>query len=207
VPKNAKLRKKLEKKNVDKLFEILSEVTPTRANSLNESDRKNPRRLIRAIEIATSPIPNDNQKSGAHKNKRATLSICLTAPKNILDKRIEKRVEKRIGQGVKNEIKNLLEQGVNFDNQSMQALGYKQWISYNFYLAPESSSLALARGKSTGQEIMKKKVIETWKRAEKQYAKRQMTWFKKSEKINWFDITKNNWQKNVEELVRKWYKL
>jgi tRNA dimethylallyltransferase len=203
IPKNKDIRKSLEGKNVDELFEILRGIDPIKAASLNISDRRNPRRLIRAIEIAMS---KDTEKltEDTERFQLDTAFIGLKAPRSILDERIKKRVDKRVKQGIEREIRNLLKKGVSWEDQAMDSLGYKQWAPYSSYLAPETSRLALARGESTGQRI-RKKVIEEWKRAEKQYAKRQMTWFKRDKRINWFDITKKGWKKSVERLVRKWY--
>src|SRR5258708_1242456 len=47
--------------------------------------------------------------------------------------------------------------------------------------------------------------IKKWKSRERQYAKRQMLWFSREKRINWFDVSKIGWQKNVEKLVKKWY--
>ncbi len=238
IPKNEKLRRRLEKKSVEKLFEMLAKLSPTKAVSLNTSDKKNPRRLIRAIEVAKFPtnsqtknpfqkslrgasatwqssleykiatlasLIRDDKKSKVYDYNKNVLFIGLTAPKDILNEKIEKRIDKRVEQGIEKEIANLLKQGVNFDNQSMNALGYKQWAQYKSYLIP-NTTCSRRKSNYTGQEI-RESVIEKWKLAEKQYAKRQMTWFKKNKKINWFDVTKNNWQESVEELVGKWYKL
>jgi tRNA dimethylallyltransferase len=206
IPKNIKLRKSLKKKSAEELFDQLSKIAPVKAASLNSSDKKNPRRLIRAIEIAQFKAENEAlPKYQPNINKRDVLLIGLTAPKKILDEKIARRIEKRIKQGIENEIKNLLKQGIDFDNQSMNALGYKQWAQYKSYLLPNTTC---SRRKSdyTGQAI-RKKVIKNWKQAEKQYAKRQITWFRKNKKINWFDISKKDWQESVEELTEKWYKL
>ncbi|KKR39556.1 MAG: tRNA dimethylallyltransferase [Candidatus Woesebacteria bacterium GW2011_GWB1_40_101] len=69
----------------------------------------------------------------------------------------------------------------------MDSLGYRQWRKY-------------IEGEKTKEEA-----VEDWKREEKKYAKRQLTWFRRDSRINWFDITEENYQKRVEELVKKWY--
>ena len=52
---------------------------------------------------------------------------------------------------------------------------------------------------------LKQEIVETWKKHEYQYARRQMTWFKKDKEIIWFDISDENYQKKVEKLVEVWY--
>jgi tRNA dimethylallyltransferase len=97
-------------------------------------------------------------------------------------------VDQRIAAGVEKEIKNLLKKGVSWGDQSMTSLGYRQWKGY---FAGEKEKAAVVSG---------------WKTEEKKYAKRQMTWFKRDKRINWFDITNPQWSEKVEILVKKWYK-
>jgi len=185
VPKSLSLRQLYKGKSADELQEILGSIDPFKLASMNVSDRKNPRRLMRAIEVA------QYKSKFKFKNKKKSndvLFIGLTASKIYLDKRIEERVEVRISQGIEKEIEALFKKGVTWDDQSMQALGYRQWKGYFDNLKSLSD------------------VVLNWKRAEKQYAKRQMTWFKPDIRINWFDISKLGWRKEVEKLVGKWYK-
>jgi tRNA dimethylallyltransferase len=69
----------------------------------------------------------------------------------------------------------------------MDSLGYRQWRKY-------------IEGEKTKEEV-----TGDWKREEKKYAKRQLTWFRRDSRINWFDIARDNYQKRVEKLVKKWY--
>lgn len=191
VPQNHSLRENLEGKDKEELFEILAQLDPIKAGSLNASDRANPRRLVRAIEVATWGME--------HKKIHPQLSIIgpqslilfigLTASKEALAEKIEARVDKRIDQGLENEIKGLLASGVKWSHQSMTSLGYRQWQGY-------------FEGKKD-----KKAVIEDWKKEEKRYAKRQLTWFKKDQRIHWFDSSQRNFVEKVEKMVKKWYPL
>lgn len=186
VPRNLKLRKNLEEKTTDELFEILAQMDPIKAGSLNRSDRLNPRRLIRGIEVAVWSLEKKTPRL-FKKPKYDLLEIGLQASQDNLSKKIEKRVAKRIKAGVEGEIKKLISSGISWDSQSMTSLGYRQWRDY-------------FEGK-----ITKDKVIDNWKKEELGYAKRQLTWFKKDTRINWFDSAKTDFIKNVEELARKWY--
>lgn len=186
MPKNESLRSQLEEKNALELFEILKEVNLEKAEMLNESDNKNPRRLIRAIEIASEESRSHNQES-EKKEERDVLLIGLTANREFLYKKIETRVTKRIELGVEEEIKNLLNSGVSWDMQSMNALGYKEWREY------------------FERKISKDEVVKKWISDEKRYAKRQMTWFKKDRRIRWFNIEDSNYISEVEREVGKWY--
>lgn len=191
VPQNPSLRRNLEKNTPEELFEILAQLDPIRAGSLNYSDKANPRRLIRAIEVATWALEKGNKQvdNRTRKEKRNILFIGLTAPKEILADKIDIRVEKRIRQGLEDEIKDLLASGVRWNHQSMSSLGYRQWRQY------------FEGGKT------KKDIIADWGNEEKQYAKRQLTWFNKDKRIKWFDVSRADYVKNVEKIVKKWYSL
>jgi len=186
VPKNKRLRKNLSLKSPDELFEILAQQDTVKAASLNVSDRKNPRRLIRAIEVSLWRLKGGREKK-LFDFKFHTLFIGLTAPKEYLFRKIEARVEERVQKGVEKEIRMLLERGLNWKDQAMISLGYRQW-----------------RGYFEGRET-KKEAVSEWKSEEKKYAKRQITWFAKDKRVNWFDITRPKWRESVENLVKKWY--
>jgi tRNA dimethylallyltransferase len=194
VSQDSKLRTSLNSKNADELFEILAVNDPIKAAEMNVSDRKNPRRLIRAIEISKQKqekigfLVNDSNciDESWNNNNFSALYIGLSADKVELVKRIEKRVRQRINRGFENEISELLESGVTWNMQSMHALGYKQWREYY------------------ENKISKQDVINKWIIAETKYIKRQTTWFKTDKRINWFDISEGNWKQEVEKSVKKW---
>lgn len=184
-PKSLSLRKQFKNKSVEELQEILGGIDPFKLASMNTSDRGNSRRLIRAIEIISTG--NKIQDAVYKKKEQDTLFIGLTAPKKILYMRVEERVAARVKEGIKEEIKALFKKGVTWEHQSMQAMGYRQWEGY-------------FEGKKSIKEV-----ISDWKKAEKQYVRRQMTWFKKDKRIVWFDISKLGWKKNVEKKIKEWY--
>lgn len=192
VPPNPELRKAYENRGVEELFNVLFHLDPETANNLNLSDKRNKVRLLRKIEIAQST------RKAATMNRtrlparqvivaKKVLFVGLTASPEILRERINKRIDEWIEQGAEDEVVRLLASGVPWDAQSMNAIGYRQWKSY-------------FEGKAEKEEI-----IGIWKTDEWQYVKRQLTWFKRDQRINWFDITDNSWLVKVEELVRNWY--
>jgi tRNA dimethylallyltransferase len=190
VPPNKSLRMNLEGKRVEELFETLAQLDSIKAGSMNISDKKNPRRLIRAIEIAQYKLEGKDvfEKHSAGIGE-SVLFIGLTDEKRALQARIEKRVDERIKNGIEAEVKKLLDEGVGWDSQAMKSLGYRQWQDY--FESKKSQ----------------KEVIRLWKQEEKQYAKRQMTWFKKDKRISWFNSSDSKLSKKVEKLVQKWYKI
>lgn len=177
------LRMRLEDLSVEKLFDLLSRVDPVKAASLNTSDRQNPRRLIRAIEIANTKIEKPLRKL----EKTDCLWLGLRTSLEKLYKRIDSRVEERVEEGVEKEIKRLVEKGYSWSLPSMSALGYREWQAY------------------FEGDVSKEEVIQKWKFDEHGYARRQMTWFKKEKRIKWFEIDSPRFKGEVEKLVKSWY--
>ncbi len=185
IPPDEKLRDRLKNKKTEELLEILQKSDYQRAISLNESDRKNPRRLVRAIEIA---LRRGSRQIPAHKELEAdALLIGLIAPRGTLRKRIDRRVEERLKQGALGEAKKLFAKGVSWNSEAMTGTGYRQLRRY--FGGKETLSGAVA----------------LWKTAEYRDAKKQLTWFKKDRRIKWFDITGSKWREKVEKTAGDWY--
>jgi tRNA dimethylallyltransferase len=112
------LRKQLTNYSINELTNYLDKIDPERSRRMNESDRKNPRRLIRAIEVVRSgkgQMVNDKCKV-ANVNKYI---IGLRALSEVLYKRIDQRVEERVKMGAEEEIKKLISEGYNWENSVM----------------------------------------------------------------------------------------
>jgi len=193
IPQNPNLRKSLEKLNTTELFDKLAMLDGTKAASLNLSDKMNPRRLIRAVEIAVWNVENETQKKVVELRENIldkdvdVLMVGITTNNIKLLQNIENRVEKRMNEGFIDEVEMLLKMGVSWKMQSMNSLGYKE--SESFF--------------KNGQTY--EDFINTWVSNEMKYIKRQNTWFKKDKRINWFDTDKPDFLKNVVNLVDKWY--
>jgi len=167
VPPNNKLRKILEKKTADQLFQILKKLDKVRAKNI---DSKNKVRLIRAVEIAKTlgKVP----KISVLKPEYDFVKIGLYLSSEILKKKIEKRLLVRIKLGMLKEIKNLHKNGLSWKRMEELGLEYRYLA---FYL----------QNKITKEEMLKKLNSEIYK-----YAKRQMTYFKRDKEIKWFDASK-----------------
>ncbi|MDP3917618.1 MAG: tRNA (adenosine(37)-N6)-dimethylallyltransferase MiaA [Candidatus Woesebacteria bacterium] len=195
IPKNENLRISLEKLDINELFNKLADLDGAKAASLNSSDKRNSRRLVRAIEIAVWNTHHGTQKQIVEKRKKVLdknvdlLMVGLSASHPRILNNIKDRVDKRINEGFVLEVENLLKIGVSWKHQSMKSLGYKE-------------SEAFFKEGLTYEEF-----ISQWINNEMKYAKRQMTWFKKDKRINWFDINDINFHQNMVNLISKWYYL
>lgn len=152
-----KLREKLEKKSAEELFLMLQKKDKRRAN---EIDRKNKRRLIRALEIITKtgkPVP-------LKKEGPLFEAIFIGVKKEEPQKAIAKRLKERLKEGMVEEVKNL-----NLSWKRLEEFGLEyRYIAY--YL----------QNKMSYEEMVEKLQKEIEK-----FSKRQMTWFKKDKRIRW----------------------
>ena len=180
VPPDKKLRRRLDKKTVDELFAILKSLDPRRAK---EIDAKNPRRLIRAIEIATAlgHVPRLEASLPSYD----VLKVGLTLPDKILKQRIHIRLFARISRGMVAETKRLHKQGLSWKRMDELGLEYRYLARY-------------LKKQLTKEQLTNQLEIAIW-----QYAKRQRTWFKKDGRIKWFSVKDLG---KVEKLVRRFLK-
>ena len=162
-----KLREKLNEWSVEELFQELKKIDPTKALSMNESDNKNKRRLIRAIEIAK----NQNNKTEAKKveMKYGPIFIGLNPKRDILHKRIHDRLINRLSIGMLDEAKKLNKNGLSYERMEELGLEYR-------YMARH------LQGKISYEQM-----VEELENEIKHYAKRQMTWFKRNKAISWYE--------------------
>lgn len=172
------LRKKLNKLPVEKLQEMLPPVILVK---MNHSDKNNPRRLIRAIEVLkTKKTPHKIEKK-----KYDALVIGLICEKELLKKRIDVRVERRIKDGALNECEELLKNYDHLSNQVKSANGYKQIFSF------------------LEKEISWEECVYRWKISEYRHAKNQMTWFGKYGNVIWFDIKETRFESKINKTISK----
>jgi len=178
-----KLRKSLELKiktrGLKSLYDELIEIDPEAAYIV---DSQNPRRIIRALEVAIKTKKPFSQQRKKGESLFNVLEIGLSVSEEKLKEKIEKRADKMIKMGLIKEVKNLIK--IYDKNLStFDAIGYREIIDY----LNKEISLAEAT------EKIKK---NTW-----HFAKRQMTWFKYDKCIHWI---KN--QKQAEKLVKEFLK-
>ncbi|MFH1036936.1 MAG: tRNA (adenosine(37)-N6)-dimethylallyltransferase MiaA [Patescibacteria group bacterium] len=157
------LRKKLEKKSVKELYDILKELDPKRARNI---DKNNPRRLIRAIEIVRKtkkPIP-------VLKGKPLPYPVLLIGVKkepDELKKLIRKRLLRRLKSGMVSEIKKLRKSGISWKRLEEFGLEYRYIALY------------------LQKKISYKEMVELLQKKIRHFSKRQMTWFKRDKRIHW----------------------
>ena len=162
VPPNFKLRKQLDKKDVEELFSILKKLDSQRAKSI---DKNNKVRIIRAIEIvkALGKVPKITEVKPMYK----FIKIGLYLPPLKLKKKVEKRVKKMFQDGLLKEIKKLKKLGVS--DKRLKELGFE-------YYNPTPEKVISETLKYAKRQM-------TWFKRDK-----EIKWFDTSKKI---DLKKN----------------
>ena len=151
----------------EQLYELLKEKDPDALEKIHINNRK---RMIRALNIyekhskGISIIKSEQE----HKPIYDCLIIGLTDDREKLYRRIDDRVDKMIRDGLVEEIKSLLDKGVSFDDQSMQAIGYKEFKAY------------------FDNEISLEECVDLIKRHSHHFAKRQYTFFNNQLDVKWY---------------------
>jgi tRNA dimethylallyltransferase len=168
----------MEKKSLEELVSLLRKMDPEAAATI---DLKNRRRVLRALEVVTfSGKPFSQQRQKARPVVEPFL-IGIAWTKEELHRRIDEAIERMIERGWIDEIRRLHKKGIAWDAPAMTSIGYRELARY-------------VRGESGLEEA-----IEKVKRATKQYAKRQMTWFKRDKRIHWLKDAAE-----AEKLVAAW---
>jgi tRNA dimethylallyltransferase len=168
-----KLQKEAEEKGVAVLYERLKEVDPESAQKIHPNDLKRIIRALEVYEITGMPI-SGIQKEEKPVQKYESLLIGLNMERAELYRGIDARVDKMFDEGLVEEVKTLLDKGYNPELSSFQALGYKEVVDY-------------LNGKYSLEET--KKLV---KKNTRNFAKRQLTYFRKNKDIKWFDTTQEN---------------
>lgn len=162
-----KLRNKLEKLSNQELLQQLKKIDPLTAATI---DLNNKRRLIRALEVC---LKTKKPFSQQRKKGQPLFDVCqigLKLNKKTLERRINQRVEQMFKMGLIKETKKLAKK-YSLDRPAMSGIGYQE---INQYL----------QGKINLRQA--KALI---KQHTRQYARRQMTWFKKDQRINWLNYS------------------
>jgi tRNA-2-methylthio-N6-dimethylallyladenosine synthase len=158
IERNEKLRNKLEKKTIEELFLEYQKIDKEGSKII---DRKNKRRLIRAIEVSKA-LGESFFKERKEEKLYDCIILGIKTNKEELEKNIQKRVEVMFRQGLEKEARKIYKKyGV------LKTIGYQEWEDY-------------FKKRASIDEVKNKIINNTIK-----YSKRQITWFKKDKTIKW----------------------
>ena len=161
-------QKRLKTEGAEVLLEELRQIDPDAAAKLHLKDEK---RILRALEVYAETgetITAHNAKTREKPPRYDALYIGLDfTDRQDLRDRIDRRVDAMVQQGLLQEVRGLLASGLPRDATALQAIGYKQFLGVSQGLLTEEQA------------------VEEVKLRSRQYAKRQLTWFRRNQDIHW----------------------
>ncbi|MGD9488129.1 MAG: tRNA (adenosine(37)-N6)-dimethylallyltransferase MiaA [Calditrichaceae bacterium] len=177
------LRHRIMQEGVHALYEELAGIDPDFARSITPSDRQ---RIIRGLEvfIVTGKKLSEWHEDDGEAAGFKPMIIGLHTDRKLLYERINNRVDQMMEDGLIVEVTRLEKMGYGPELNSLNTVGYKEVFQY------------------FQNEITLEEMIELIKRNTRHYSKRQMTWFKKDDRISWKEIWDENSVKSLsEELI------
>ena len=158
------LEKRTEHGEADALFKELQEIDNVAAGRI---DRRNIRRVIRALELKRAGSPTTVKRESSF----SSFIVGLTAERKHLYDLIDRRVDTMVAMGLVEEVKSLLEAGYSVDLPALSGIGYRQITRY------------------IHGEIGLEEAVRSIKTSSHRLARQQYNWFKlKDDRINWFDL-------------------
>ena len=190
-PSDAKLRAELEAMPLDELLAELQQGDPV---TYERIDRQNPRRVVRALEvIRLTGQPFSEQRADWPRlstiNRQPSTLLGLQRSSDDLYSRINTRVDEMFARGLVEETRALLKHGLERNQTAMQAIGYRQVVEQ-------------LRGERSLAET-----IELVKSKTRQFAKRQMTWFRHQLSVSWISADANEDARAAGERIMAAYKV
>jgi len=178
-----KLKAEAKEKGNEFLHKRLKKVDPESAGRIEVNDIRRIVRAIEVFELTGKPISEHQKEWGRPRTDYDMKLYGIRWPREILRERIAERVNRMFENGLVEEVKRIHE-GSGLGRESSQALGYKELIDF-------------LEGRSTEDEARENLITRT-----RQFAKRQMTWFRKMD-IEWFDVTTDETAETLAERILK----
>ena len=174
LPSDKDLRSRLERAydaDPESFFRQMKADDGPSGEKLHLNDKK---RVVRAREVfllSGKPFSSFNRAylTAQRRDRYPAIRIGLTMPREKLYAAIDDRVDRMMAQGLLSEVKGLKDRGYDRKLPALQAIGYAQLFAY------------------LDGEVSLDMAVDNIKRATRQFAKRQLTWFRRDERIRWFD--------------------
>jgi tRNA dimethylallyltransferase len=167
LPPQPELRAQLEARPLEDLLAELARLDPASAATI---DRRNPRRVIRALEVCLVTGRPFSEQRGSAAPLYNCLLLAIDWPRAELYARIDRRVDERMEQGMVEEVRRLLAEGIS--HERLEAFG----LEYRFISR-------LLRGEFVSESEM----VQRLKFAIHDFTRRQLTWLRKDQRITWID--------------------
>jgi tRNA dimethylallyltransferase len=181
------LRQRLLREGIGNLYADLQEKDPQLAVKLSPNDKQ---RIIRGLEVvlSTGKKLSDLLEAPTTVADFTPLMFGLTANREWLYQRVNARVERMFEQGFLSEVANLKMHGYTPSLNPLNSVGYKEVFEY------------------LNNRLTYDQMLELIKKNTRHYAKRQLTWFRKDQRINWIEIGQNSDLENIAKGIVEKYK-
>lgn len=175
----------LEEEGKEALHERLRKADRAAAERIHPNNVKRVIRALEAAEVGNSPLRSFTEVAKKTEDYRVIL-MGLTMDRSRLYERINDRVDFLMKKGLADEVKALMDKGLTEDYISMKGIGYKELIAY--YAGHWDLDTA----------------VDKIKQNTRNYAKRQMTWFRRYKEMKWFDLDSYDGEEDALEAMKEW---
>jgi tRNA dimethylallyltransferase len=178
APGDKEVRERLEKLSASDLYSQLSNSDPAATSKIHANDKKRIIRALEVYELTGKPI-SELQKLRQEEPRRSVagseyILIGLDLPRAELYARINARVDEMMAKGLIGEVEGLLAKGYSGKLNSFQALGYKEAVEY------------------LDSKWTREQMVEELKKRTRNFARRQLTWFRRFRDVHWFSPTEKD---------------
>lgn len=178
APSDSEIREKLKKRTREEgneaMYEELSKKDPVAAEKIKPTDTFRIERALEVYYITGKPISSFHASDNDKTDKYNVLYIVLNQDRSLLYEKINNRVDNMIKGGLVDEVKSIVEKGYPDNLKPFQSIGYKETVQY------------------LKKEISLEEAAEKIKKGTRNYAKRQLTWFRKVPFAKWIEINPEN---------------
>lgn len=180
----AELEQRIEEEGLESLFAQLQEVDPEYAAAM---DGMNPQRIVRALDVwmqTGKPFSSFHSDDDHFELPADTYVFGLRRNRENLYRRINERVERMFEKGFLDEVRSILDMGYSLEDPGLNTVGYKEAIAH-------------LQGR-----LSREKMIKDMKTQTRRYAKRQITWFKRWDFVQWINLDEMTKEEAVEKVIQ-----
>lgn len=180
-----KWRERIDRDGAAAVHAELEKIDPESAVRLHFNDTQRIVRALEVWEIIGMPISHF-QNGYVEPAEFIPVFIGLTRPRAALYERINRRVEQMFADGLLEEVRRLTEMGYGLQHNALRTVGYQEILQ--------------------GEGVTQQEIVGRIKTHSRQYAKRQLTWFRRDSRIYWIDVEALTEEQIVQEILIYWEK-
>lgn len=176
----------LKSRSNDECYKMLEIVDFEATKTIHKNNRKRVQRALMRTHLGTKK--SEVEKAQQHEPIYDAYVIGLDAARETIYERINQRVDIMMEEGLLEEIKGLIHDDTEWNLQSMQGIGYKEWKNYFHH------------------EATLEETVELIKKNSRNFAKRQYTWFNNQMQVHWYNIEEKDYKEKIMNDINEWLK-